>query len=74
MQNNSQEFSLQDILKLAKSPAGQQLMALINQTDPNTLNQALQQAASGDYTQARQTLSSLLGSEQAQRFLRQLEE
>ena len=73
MQKNSQNFSMQEAMRLAKSDAGQKLLALLQQTDSNTLKQAADQAASGDYNHARQTLSSLLGSEEIQKLLKQLE-
>ena len=47
MQKNSQDFSMEEALRLAKSPAGQQLLALLKQSDPQTLQQAVQQANNG---------------------------
>lgn len=49
MQKNSEDFSMQEAMRLAKSPAGQQLFALLQQTDPAALHQAMDQAAAGDY-------------------------
>ena len=72
MQKNSDNFSMQEALRLAKSPAGQQLLALLQQSDPETLNKAMQQASTGDYSQIRQTLAPLLASEDVQKFLQQM--
>lgn len=72
MQKKSQDFSTEDIMRLAKSPAGQQLIALLRQGDPAKLQQAVTQAQSGDYTNASQTLNDLLSSPQAQKLLNQL--
>lgn len=60
--------------KLARSPAGQQLLALLQQNGGSELQSAVSQASAGNYDQARQTLSALLSNPEAQKLLKQLEE
>ena len=72
MQKNSQDFSMQEVMKLAKSPAGQQLLAMLRDSDRNQMEQAAKFAAGGDYTQAAKLLESVLSSEQAQTLMKQL--
>ena len=72
MQKKSEDFSVQEALRLAKSPAGRQLMAMLQRSDSGQLQQAMQQASAGDYVKASQTLNSLLGSEEAQALLKEL--
>lgn len=72
MQKKSEDFSVQEALRLAKSPAGRQLIAMLQRSDNGQLQQAMQQASNGDYTKASQTLSTLLGSEEAQSLLKEL--
>ena len=72
MQKKSEDFSVQEALRLAKSPVGQQLLAALQQTDASAVNTAAKQAKSGDMEQAKQTLSSLLSSPQIQELMRQL--
>ncbi len=72
MQKNSEDFSVQEALRLAKSPAGQQLLAMLQRSDSGQLKQAMDLAAAGDYTQAKDTLSSLLSSPEAKKLLEQL--
>ena len=72
MQKKSEDFSVEDAMRLAKSPAAQQLLHLLQQQDSARLNQAMGSAAAGDYRQAGQTLQELLASEEAQALLRQL--
>lgn len=72
MQKNSEDFSMQEAMRLAKSPAGQQLFALLRQTDPAALHQAMDQAAAGDYDHVKKTLASLLASPEASELLKQL--
>ena len=72
MQKNSPNFSMEDIIKLANSPAGKQLMEILKQADPSALENAASQASSGDLTQAKASLAPLLSSEKVQQLLGQL--
>ena len=44
MQKNSDNFSMQEALRLAGSDAGQQLLALLRQSNGTQLQQAMEQA------------------------------
>ena len=72
MQKNFDDFSMQDAMRLMSSPAGKQLLALLQQTDPDALKKAKAQASSGDYSQIGQTLAPLLASEEVKKLLQQL--
>lgn len=72
MQKKNQDFSMEEVMRLAKSPAGQQLLAMLQQGDNAKLQQAVTQAKTGDYSQASQTLSGLLSSPEAQKLLKEL--
>lgn len=72
MQKNSDNFSMQDALRLAQSETGQQLFAMLKAQNGDAVTQAMNQAASGDYDQAKQTLSALLSSPQIRAMLEQL--
>ena len=65
-------ISIQEVLRLAASPAGQQLIALMQKNGGNEFKQAMQQAAAGDYTGAKRAVESLLTDPQAQRLLKEL--
>jgi len=73
MQKNSQNFSMHDAMRLAKSDAGQQLMKLLQQSDSHALQQAADLAAAGDYRKASASLATLLDSPEVQKLLKQLE-
>lgn len=60
MQKKSEDFSMQEALRLAKTPAGQQLLAALRQADPEKLQKIARQASAGNYTDAAQQLQSLL--------------
>jgi len=72
MEKKSQDFSMEEIMRMAKSPAGQQLIAMLRQTDNTKLEQAISQAKVGDYSQAGQTLNSMLSTPEAQRLMKEL--
>lgn len=66
------QFPSQDMLALIRSPAGQQLLALFQKQNPQTLAKAKQMAQSGDYGALQETLATLLRDPNTQRLLKQL--
>lgn len=72
MQKKSEDFSLEDVQRLAGSPAAQQLIALFQRTDPAALSKAVDQASAGNYQQAKDALAKLLSNEEAKSLLAQL--
>lgn len=74
MQKKSQDFSMEDIMRAAQSPAGRQLLAMLQQGDNSKLEQAVAQAKSGNYASASEVLRSMLTSPKAQTLLKELEE
>ena len=73
MQKKSEDFSMQEALRLAQSPAGQQLLAMLRQENDGQLQQAVQKASGGDLAGAAQILNTLLASDEAQSLLRKME-
>lgn len=75
MQNHSdqpKEYSTQELLQMAKSPAGQQLISMLQQKGGDELRQAVSKAATGDYTQAKQAISALMENPEVKKLLEQL--
>lgn len=72
MVKKSKDFSTEEALRLAKSPAGQQLLAMLRQADSGQLQQAIQQANDGNYTRAQQILQALLDDPQIKPLIEQL--
>lgn len=64
---------MSQIMKLAQSPTGQQLFSLIQKNSQGELEQAMKKANSGDYNGAKEALSSLLSTPEAQKLIKQLE-
>ena len=69
MQKNSQDFSMQEALRLANSPAGQQLLAMLRSTDSDRLEKAAAEVSAGNYTDAGKTIRQLLSSPEIRKFL-----
>lgn len=72
MQKKPQDFSKEDLMRVANSPAGKQLLAMLQQGDSAKLEQAKAQAQAGDFSSAGQALRTMLSSPEAQRLLKEL--
>ena len=57
---NSMEFSIQQAMKLAQTPEGQQLIAALKKEAGSEVQNAVKKAAAGNMEDAKQTVSSLL--------------
>lgn len=62
------------ISKIAQSTAGQQLIAFLQKNGGQALQNAIEKAASGDYADAKQAISTLLSTREAQLLIKQLED
>lgn len=69
---NQNNLPIQEVMRLAKSPAGQQLLALLQQQNSDAMRSAMRSAASGDYDHAKKIIESMLSDPQAQQLLKQL--
>ena len=72
MEKKSQDFSIKEAQRLAKTPEGQQLMAILQQQDSGQLRKAMTQASAGNYQEAGAILQSLLSSPEARQLMQQL--
>ena len=64
---------LSELIRLAQTPAGRQLIALLQQQGGSQLQQAVNLAAAGDYTRAKEILSEVLSTPDAQALIKELE-
>ncbi len=72
MQKNDNSFSMQEAMKLANSPAGKQLIGLLQQADPQAVQKAMNLAASGDYDKIPQVLSSLKEMDEVKKLMKDM--
>lgn len=71
-QNNiPKDLPMDQVMAFAKSPAGQQLIRILQQNNTIDLNRAAQLAASGNTAQAKDSLASLLSDPKIQDLLKQ---
>lgn len=68
------QYDMSAIAHLAQSSAGQQLIAYLQKNGGEKLQRAVAQASAGNLEEAKQTMSGILGSAEAQKLLQQLEE
>lgn len=72
MKGFSENFSVQDAMARIQSPAGQQLLALLQSSNDEGLKKAIALAAKGETEGALASLQSIAGSDQVQALLRQM--
>lgn len=61
-----------EAMRFAQSPAGKQLLTLLQQQGGDQLRSAMDKAAAGDYTQAKKAISDFLTTPEAKALLEQL--
>ena len=71
MQKNSGNFSMEDMMRFAKSPQGQQLLAMLQKTNSPVIQQAMAQVSKGDLKAAEQTLKGFTPPEALQKAMKQ---
>ena len=59
-------------MRFAGTPAGQQLLNMLQQSNNPALQQAMQKAAEGDFQQAKQAMSALLQDPQIKKLLERM--
>lgn len=72
-QDSPGEFDIRRAMELAATPAGQQLLALLQAQNSADLQKAMTLAAAGDYKSAQQSLSMLLDQPEVRSLLEHLE-
>lgn len=69
MPNPQGNYSMEDLKRMAQSEAGQQLFSLLQQTQGEKLQSAMDYAAAGDYRQVKEALSAFMESPEAKALL-----
>lgn len=64
--------AIREAMRMANSPAGQQLLQLLQQQNGSGLQNAMDSAAGGDYNAAKKLLTQLLKDPQAKKLLEQM--
>lgn len=72
MEKKSQDFSVQQAQRLAKTPEGQELLRKLQEKDNAALQKAMADASAGNFKEAGKALSNVLSSPEIQQLIRQL--
>lgn len=74
MQNkpDSSDDTIRQAMRMAKTPAGRELIAHLQKNGGAALTRAMNQAAGGDYTQAKALLTAMMADPEAQRLFREM--
>ncbi len=65
-------MDMSQIMRMAQSPAGKKLIALLKQNDSDEMQQAMKQASDGDYSQAKKAIEKFLSTPEASALIEQL--
>lgn len=65
-------MDMSQIMRMAQSPAGKKLIALLKQNDSVEMQQAMKQASDGDYSQAKKAIEKFLSTPEASALIEQL--
>ena len=71
MQKNSHDFNLQEAMRLAKSPAGKQILQMLQQSDQDVIQQASSMAKTGNYSQAINLIKKILSTPEGQKIMKE---
>ena len=74
MMNNKNEPSMEDIMRIANSPAGKKLITLLQKSGGSAFDQAKRAAETGDFKQAKQNLSQIIRSPEIQALIKEMEQ
>lgn len=66
------DHAIQEAMKLAATPEGKQLAALLQQLGGQNLQQTMDHAAAGDFSQAKKAISTLMQNPEARQLLEKL--
>lgn len=65
-------MDMSQIMRMAQSPAGKKLIALLQQNEGDEMRQAMKRAADGDYSQAKKAIDKFLSTPEAGALVEQL--
>lgn len=71
MGNQQNGFSMEEVMQLMRSPAGQQLIKLLQSSDDPALQKAKQLSANGNLDGAKEAIRHLAASEEIKKILSQ---
>lgn len=72
MKFDKENFSIQDAMRLAETPAGKELISILQSSGGDSMDKAKKAAAQGDYNLVKENLADLMKSPKIQSLLREM--
>ena len=72
MQKNSDNFSMEEAMRMARSDTGKELYALLQKQNSAALQQAMADANAGNMGAVKKTLESLMASEEVRKLIKKM--
>lgn len=70
MQQKPDNFSMEDAMRFVSSPAGRQLMAMLQKSNGDAVKKAMDQAAKGNMEEAKDAIAGMTLTEDMKDLLR----
>lgn len=71
MEQKSNNFSMEEAMRFVNSPAGRQLMAMLQQSNGKAVKSAMEQAAKGNMDEAKEAIKGMTLTEDMKKLLKQ---
>lgn len=72
MEKGPGNINLSELMKIANSAAGQELLSLVQNKKDEKFDEAMQQAQSGDFSQAQEIISKILSTPEAEALMKKI--
>lgn len=72
MEKEPSNINLSKLMKIANSTAGQELLSLVQNKKDEKFDEAMQQAQSGDFSQAQEIISKILSTPEAEALMKKI--
>ena len=72
MAKDSGGIDFSALMKIANSPAGQELISLVQKNKDEHFDEAMQQAQAGDFSQAKAMISQILSTQEARDLMKKI--
>ena len=72
MAKDSGGIDFSELMRIANSPAGQELISLVQKNKDEHFDEAMQQAQDGDFYQAKAMISQILSTQEARDLMRKI--
>lgn len=72
MEKEPGNINLSELMKIANSAAGQELLSLVQNKKDEKFDEAMQLAQSGDFSQAQEIISKILSTPEAEALMKKI--